>query len=208
MKSFRKMLLLLLVLLLIPMMSACGDDDKDEKNSGGFTMAKGKNTAEGIVETYVKNTEILEDAEEEVETTCLMFQNPKALKKLDLYDEDDDEDDDDYTWKITKSKNYDEDSDVTEGIKNYVESRYGDGDAIDETALVEVTVTYKQSRDDDYDYDDDDDDYSTKKKYYFSAAKIGGTWYIVSDNARRADSINEAAEYWENRSSNSYYYDD
>ena len=209
MKSFRKMLLLLLVLLLIPMMAACGDDDKDEKNSGGFTMAKGKNTAEGIVEAYVKNTEILEDAEEEVETTCLMFQNPKALKKLDLYDEDDDDDDDDYTWKITKSKNYDEDSDVTEGIKSYVESRYGDGDAIDETALVEVTVTYKQSKDDYYDDDDDDGDGDyAKKKYYFSAAKIGGTWYIVSDNARRADSISEAAEYWESRSSNSNYYDD
>ena len=191
MKSFRKLLLLLLVLLLIPMLTACDDDDDDdEKDSGGFTMVEGKNSAEGIVKTYVENTELLEAANEKVETTCMMLKNKAALKELDL-EEDDEDDDENYTWEITKSKDYDKDSGVTDGVRAYVKSARGDEDAIQETALVEVTVTLKK------------DSGNKKQKLYFCTAKIGGTWYLVTDG-RTADSITEAARYWENRSSKNY----
>ena len=74
MKSFRKMLLLLLVLLLIPMLAACGDDDKDadEKDSGGFSITKGENSAEGVVKTYLKYSGKLycKDEENRVNRWC------------------------------------------------------------------------------------------------------------------------------------------
>lgn len=204
MKSFRKMLLLLLVLLLIPMMAACGDDDddKEDRDSGSFTIPKGKNSAEGIVEAFVKASEMLEDAQDEMASTFLMFKNKKALKKLDI--DTSDEDDFDYSWKITKSKNYDEDSAVTAGVKEYVRMQMGDKDAIEETALVELTVTYKTGGNDD---DDDDDDDNMTHKLYMCAAKIGGNWYLVSENTQRANNINEAAEYWEKRKSPKEYED-
>ena len=198
MKSFRKMLLLLLVLLLIPMLAACGEDDKDadEKDSGGFSITKGENSAEGVVKTYVKYSEELEEATNELDSTCLMLSNKKALKKLDI-DRADDSDVDDYKWKITKSKEYDGDSDVTAGVKAYVRKYGGDDDAVEKVALVQVTVTYTVSEDDDDDDDDDDD--SLTKEYFFTAVKIGGTWYLANDNARREDSFKDAEEYWEDR---------
>ena len=183
MKSIRKMLLLLLVLLLIPMMAACDDDDddKDEKESAGFTVKRDENTPKGVVKSALNYSDTLENAMEDVTSTFLMFSNEKALKKLDMYDEDDKVS---TSWKITKSEEYDKDADVTAGVKAYVKAEGGDSSVVEQTALVEVTETTTVG----------EEEY-TRKRYY-ALAKIGGTWYLVSGNGTTKDSFKEAEKAW------------
>ena len=190
MKSFRKMLLLLLVLLLIPMMVACGDDDDDdddEKESDEieFTVERGENSPKGVVKSVLEYIDSLEKSMDDVTSTFFMFSNEKALKKMDM---DSDEDDDaSFTWKVTKSAEYDEDADVTAGVKAYVRMKAGDSSAIEQTALVEVTQTITMG------------DEKEKVKTYYTLAKIGGTWYLVSNNTITKDSIDDAVEYWRDK---------
>ena len=186
MKSIRKMLLLLLVLLLIPMMAACGDDDddKDEKGSAEFTVKRDENTPKGVVKSALNYSDTLENAMEDVTSTFLMFSNEKALKKLDMYDEDDEDDKVSTSWKITKSEEYDKDADVTAGVKAYVKMMAGDSSAIEQTALVEVTQKIAIGDDEE------------QVKTYYTLGKVGGTWYLLSGNGIKKSSIDEAVEYW------------
>ncbi len=190
MKSLRKMLLLLLVLLLIPMMVACSDDDDDdddekESDEFEFTVERGENSPKGVVISVLEYSDSLEKGMEDVTSTFYMFSNEKALKKMDM---DSDEDDDtSVTWKVTKSAEYDEDADVTAGVKAYVRMQAGDSSAVEHTALVEVTISITTG------------DEKEKVKTYYTLAKIGGTWYLVSDNAIAKDSIDDAVEYWRDK---------
>ena len=186
MKSIRKMLLLFLVLLLIPMMTACGDDDddKNEKESAGFTVKRDENTPKGVVKSALNYSDTLENAMEDVTSTFLMFSNEKALKKLDMYDEDDEDDKVSTSWKITKSEEYDKDADVTAGVKAYVNMMAGDSSAIEQTALVEVTQVITVGDDEE------------QVKTYYTLGKVGGTWYLLSGNGIKKSSIDEAVEYW------------
>lgn len=187
MKSFRKMLLFLLVLLLIPMMAACGedddnDDDDDKKESAEFTIERGENTPKGVVESALQYSDSLEKSMEEVSSTFLMFSNEKALKKLDMDKGDDDEVS--FEWEVTESVEYDKDSDLTAGVKAYVRMMAGDSSAIEQTALVEVegTITAEGRE--------------TTMKTYYTLARIGGTWYLASDDSMNKNSFDEVVEYW------------
>lgn len=190
MKSFRKTLLILLVLLLIPMMAACGDkeDDGDDEESTEFTVKRDKNTPEGVLKSALRYSDSLEKAMDDVESTFLMFSNKKALKKLDMLDNDEDDEKVSYEWKITKSEEYDEDADLTASVKAYVRMQTGDSSAIEQTALVEVEDTITVAG----------EEPMTRKQYY-TLSRIDGTWYMVSGNAVKKDSFDEAVEYWKEK---------
>ncbi len=184
MKLARRLLMLMLVMLVAFAVTACGDDDdkKDSKDSKtGVKKSASFSDPKELVEYYVANEVQLQDDMDTIEGQCRLFSNETALKKLDLYDEDDVKSPK-YTWKITKSKEYKEGDDVTDGMKNYILRRGGDEEQVQGVSIVEVAVTAEK------------DDEKEKQKYYFTAVKVGGKWYVIDESS--ADNINEIADKW------------
>ena len=149
------------------------------------------NGPKSVVKNYLKKSESLSEKEGDLNSKYMLFANKKALKKLDMYDDDDDEDDVDYSWKVTKTKKFGKSDDVTEGVRAYVKARKGDEDKVQNTALVEVTITVKQDGD------------KEKIKEYFMVVKVGGNWYLLDDDGDIAENINDGAEKWENMAGSS-----
>lgn len=142
------------------------------------------NGPKSVVKNYLKKSEKLSEQQEKLDSKYLMFANKKALKKLDLWDDDDDEKIK-TSWKVTKVKKYGKKDDVTEGVRAYVEKKDGDGDKVKSVAIVQVTLTAKI------------DGEKEKRDMYFTCAKIGGNWYLLSDDPSSGKNINAAAKEWE-----------
>ncbi|MCQ2421964.1 MAG: hypothetical protein MJ064_03085 [Lachnospiraceae bacterium] len=148
-----------------------------------------------VVKKYLKEEEKISKKAEAVYSDVYLFANKKALKKLDM-DDDDEEENAKVTWKITKSKTYGSSSDVTEGVRAFVKARKGDDEKVKAAALVEVTTTVKIDGD------------KEKSKEYYCLAKVGGNWYLIKSSGDSAENINDAAEKWEKMASSKKKSDD
>ena len=143
------------------------------------------NGPKSVVKKALKKSENIEKKYEELAETYLLFSNKKARKKLDM-DNDEDEEEAKTSWKITKTKKYGKNDDVTEGMRAYVSQMGGDEDKVKASALVEVTETTKVKGED-----------PEKVKKYYAVVKVGGKWYMLTGSGSKADNINKAADKWE-----------
>ena len=112
----------------------------------------------------------------------MMIQNSTARKKLGF--EKDLEEEEIVSWKIKKSYEYEEDDDVTRGVKAFIKGSGGDPEKVQASALVDVSITGIV------------DGEEETMRFYFCVVKISGKWYITTENGVRANSIEDAEERW------------
>ncbi|MBO4399933.1 MAG: hypothetical protein J5795_07380 [Lachnospiraceae bacterium] len=180
MKLTKRLVLLMFFLLMAFAVTACGKDDDDEKSSSKKSAPH--DDPEELVDYYIDGTVEHARMEYELKENCMMIQNSTARKKLGF--EKDFEEEEIVSWKIKKSYEYEEDDDVTRGVKAYIKGSGGDPENVQASALVDVSITGIV------------DGEEETMRFYFCVVKISGKWYITTENGVRASSIEDAEERW------------